>query len=155
MTASLVWCAEHNLGCGPNRPSPSTASDIYCVSWAAVGWASCTRPDRFRLIGPWPSRSCRLLPCWTPSRSLVSRTRPKPRRQIQHPNIVPVYAIGAERGVHYYAMQLIDDQPLDRAITQLRGDSDDAVSNSTTPAADVNTVRAPSSGAVGPPPVRS
>ena len=62
---------------------------------------------------------------------------------------------GGARGVHYYAMQLIDDQPLDRAITQLRGDSDDAVSNSTTPAADVNTVRAPSSGAVGPPPVRS
>ncbi len=42
--------------------------------------------------------------------------------QIQHPHIVPVYAIGAERGVHYYAMQLIDGQPLDRAIAQQRGD---------------------------------
>ncbi len=40
--------------------------------------------------------------------------------QLQHPNIVPVFAIGVERGVHYYAMRLIDGQPLDRAISQLR-----------------------------------
>ena len=40
--------------------------------------------------------------------------------QLQHPNIVPVYAVGAERGVHFYAMQFIDGQPLDRAIAQLR-----------------------------------
>jgi len=35
---------------------------------------------------------------------------------VQHPNIVPVFAIGVERGVHYYAMQYIDGQPLDRAM---------------------------------------
>jgi serine/threonine protein kinase/tetratricopeptide (TPR) repeat protein len=40
--------------------------------------------------------------------------------QLQHPNIVPVYAVGVERGVHYYAMQFIDGEPLDRAIAQLR-----------------------------------
>ena len=38
---------------------------------------------------------------------------------VQHPNIVPVFAIGVERGVHYYAMQFIDGQPLDRAIMEL------------------------------------
>ena len=40
--------------------------------------------------------------------------------QVQHPNIVPVFAIGVERGVHYYAMQFVDGQPLDRAIDELR-----------------------------------
>jgi tetratricopeptide (TPR) repeat protein/tRNA A-37 threonylcarbamoyl transferase component Bud32 len=40
--------------------------------------------------------------------------------QVQHPNIVPVFAIGVERGVHYYAMQLIDGRPLDQAISELR-----------------------------------
>jgi eukaryotic-like serine/threonine-protein kinase len=40
--------------------------------------------------------------------------------QLHHPNIVPVFAIGVERGVHYYAMQLINGQPLDRAIAELR-----------------------------------
>ncbi|MCL4204324.1 MAG: tetratricopeptide repeat protein [Pirellulaceae bacterium] len=41
--------------------------------------------------------------------------------QLQHPNIVPVFAVGAERGVHYYAMQFVDGQPLDRVIEELRG----------------------------------
>jgi serine/threonine protein kinase/tetratricopeptide (TPR) repeat protein len=39
--------------------------------------------------------------------------------QLHHPNIVPVFAIGVERGVHYYAMQFIDGQPLDRVIVDL------------------------------------
>lgn len=43
--------------------------------------------------------------------------------QIQHPNIVPVFAVGAERGVHYYAMRLIEGQPLDAIISELRLDS--------------------------------
>jgi serine/threonine protein kinase/Tfp pilus assembly protein PilF len=32
--------------------------------------------------------------------------------QLQHPNIVPVYAVGCERGVHYYVMQLVEGQTL-------------------------------------------
>ena len=31
-----------------------------------------------------------------------------------------MYAVGVERGVHYYAMQFIDGQPLDRAVDELR-----------------------------------
>ncbi|MCS6850308.1 MAG: serine/threonine protein kinase, partial [Gemmataceae bacterium] len=37
-----------------------------------------------------------------------------------HPHIVPVYAIGCERGVHYYAMQYIDGQPASALIRELR-----------------------------------
>src|SRR5205814_5197731 len=40
--------------------------------------------------------------------------------QLHHPNIVPVFAIGVERGVHFYAMQYIDGQSLDGAIEELR-----------------------------------
>jgi serine/threonine protein kinase/Flp pilus assembly protein TadD len=40
--------------------------------------------------------------------------------QLNHPNIVSVFAVGVERGVHYYAMQFIDGQPLDRALSELR-----------------------------------
>lgn len=32
--------------------------------------------------------------------------------QLHHNHIVPVYAVGCERGTHYYAMQLIDGQPI-------------------------------------------
>ena len=41
--------------------------------------------------------------------------------QLHHPHIVSVIAVGVERGVHYYAMQFIDGQSLDRAIAGLRG----------------------------------
>jgi serine/threonine protein kinase len=40
---------------------------------------------------------------------------------LHHTNIVPVYVVGCERGVHYYAMQLIDGQSLGEAIAALAG----------------------------------
>jgi len=40
--------------------------------------------------------------------------------QLHHPHIVPIYAVGCERGIHYYAMQFIEGQPLDRVIAELR-----------------------------------
>jgi eukaryotic-like serine/threonine-protein kinase len=39
---------------------------------------------------------------------------------LHHTNIVPVHAVGCERGVHYYAMQLIPGQTLADVIRQLR-----------------------------------
>ena len=39
--------------------------------------------------------------------------------QIQHANIVPIYGIGSDRGVHYYAMQFIDGLSLDLVIQEL------------------------------------
>jgi eukaryotic-like serine/threonine-protein kinase len=39
---------------------------------------------------------------------------------LNHPNIVPVYGVGNERGVHYYSMQFISGRPLDRLIQELR-----------------------------------
>ncbi len=39
---------------------------------------------------------------------------------LHHQNIVPVYAVGAERGVHYYAMQLIEGQNLAAVVESLR-----------------------------------
>src|SRR5579871_315542 len=41
--------------------------------------------------------------------------------QLHHTNIVPVHAVGCERGVHYYAMQLIEGQTLAAVIHELRG----------------------------------
>src|SRR5271166_5172092 len=36
--------------------------------------------------------------------------------RLHHQNIVPVYGVGCERGVHYYAMQFIDGQTLGALI---------------------------------------
>src|SRR5262249_38931519 len=40
--------------------------------------------------------------------------------QLQHPNIVPVYAVGCEHGVHYYAMRFIEGKTLRELIRELR-----------------------------------
>ncbi|HEX2972745.1 MAG TPA: serine/threonine-protein kinase [Tepidisphaeraceae bacterium] len=40
--------------------------------------------------------------------------------QLHHTNIVPVYAVGCERSVHYYAMQLIEGQSLADVIRDMR-----------------------------------
>jgi serine/threonine protein kinase len=39
---------------------------------------------------------------------------------LRHESIVPVHAVGCERGVHYYAMQFIDGQSLAHVIANLR-----------------------------------
>jgi tetratricopeptide (TPR) repeat protein len=39
---------------------------------------------------------------------------------LQHPHIVPVHAVGCERGVHYYAMQYVDGQSLAVVIRELK-----------------------------------
>lgn len=42
------------------------------------------------------------------------RREAKTAALLDHPNVVPVYAVGCERGINYYAMQLIEGKSLDR-----------------------------------------
>jgi tetratricopeptide (TPR) repeat protein len=42
---------------------------------------------------------------------------------LHHTNIVPVYGVGQERGVHYYAMQFIEGRTLADFIAQQRGEA--------------------------------
>ena len=39
---------------------------------------------------------------------------------LDHPNIVPIYSVGCERGVHYYAMQLIEGRTLAEVIADMK-----------------------------------
>jgi serine/threonine protein kinase len=48
------------------------------------------------------------------------KTEAQAAAQLHHSHIVPVYAVGCENGVHYYAMQLIDGQTLADAVAQMR-----------------------------------
>ncbi len=45
--------------------------------------------------------------------------------QLRHENIVPVYAVGCERGVHFYAMQFIEGRSLASLIAELRREQGD------------------------------
>jgi serine/threonine protein kinase len=44
---------------------------------------------------------------------------------LHHPNIVPIYSVGCERGVHYYAMQYVEGQSLAEILAALAGPGGD------------------------------
>ena len=73
--------------------------------------------------------------------------------RVEHPNIVPVYAVGHENGVHYYAMQLIDGQSLTKMLAELQPQGRASSVGTTAPghprahAAAENRARSVSSGA--------
>jgi serine/threonine protein kinase len=48
------------------------------------------------------------------------KTEAQAAAQLHHAHIVPVFAVGCDRGVHYYAMQFIDGQTLADLIRDLR-----------------------------------
>ncbi|MFG0290905.1 MAG: serine/threonine protein kinase [Rhodopirellula sp. JB044] len=52
---------------------------------------------------------------------------------IHHTNIVPVYAVGSDRGIHYYAMQMIDGSTLAELIESMRESNASATIDDTTP----------------------
>ena len=105
---------------GPSAPWPRWATSASSARSAAAAWASSTRPSRSRSTAAWPSRCCRLPPARTQASCSASRTRRGPPRRCDHTNIVPVYAVGDERGVHYYAMQFIRGQARPSADTDPR-----------------------------------
>jgi serine/threonine protein kinase/Tfp pilus assembly protein PilF len=55
-----------------------------------------------------------------PRRLQRFHTEAQAAAHLHHQNIVPVYAVGCERGVHYYAMQYIEGQTLATGIRDLR-----------------------------------
>lgn len=74
--------------------------------------------------------------------------------QLHHPNIVPVFSVGCERGVHYYAMQYVEGGSLDLVLKQLSeanspssdaqqlSEDDDTTQTTVEPPADRSTLRA-------------
>ena len=50
----------------------------------------------------------------------------KAAARLKHPNIVSVHSVGCERGVHYYAMELVDGESLTEVIRQIRESTADS-----------------------------
>ena len=70
--------------------------------------------------------------------------------QLHHTNIVPVFGVGADRGVHYYAMQLIQGQSLACLIEELGRSRRDTQSVSAVSSAVEQDAGQPSAASEGP-----
>ena len=51
------------------------------------------------------------------------KTEAQAAAQLHHQHIVPVYGVGCDRGIHFYAMQLIEGRSLSDVIRELRRES--------------------------------
>jgi hypothetical protein len=60
---------------------------------------------------------------WDEKQIARFRNEAQAAAQLHHPNIVPVFAVGQQRGVHFYAMQYIAGQSLGDVIRELRRES--------------------------------
>jgi hypothetical protein len=63
--------------------------------------------------------------------------------KLHHTNTVPIYATGEDRGVHYYAMELIDGPSLDDVIRKMRGANKAPGSSTTDTTIDPNSSALP------------
>ncbi len=68
------------------------------------------------------------------------QTEAQAAAQLHHANIVPVFSVGCERGVHFYAMQLIEGRTL-AAIIQERRELSELAPGSPRPSSDREYVR--------------
>ncbi len=82
------------------------------MSSAAAGWVSFTRPSRLR-SAEW-SRLKVLRFGVVADQDAMQRFQREAETvaRLHHTNIVPIFAVGCERGVHYYAMQYIAGRSL-------------------------------------------
>ena len=48
------------------------------------------------------------------------KTEARAAASLKHPNIVSVHQVGCERGIHYYAMELVDGKSLAEVVAQLK-----------------------------------
>ena len=106
------------------NPRSGWAISRSCARSAAGGWASSTKLASISL-----NRQV-ALKVLCAGLGLTDKAVQRFRREaeaaarLHHTNIVPIYATGEDKGIHYYAMELIAGPSLDHVIHQLRkGDS--------------------------------
>ena len=114
-----------SIGAGGDRKIAEPTDRRWVISassarWVAAEWASSTKPSR-RSLGR--RVALKVLPFGAaidPRRLARFRVESQAAALLHHPHIIPVYSVGSEGGVHYYAMQLIEGTTLAELIAELR-----------------------------------
>ena len=103
------------------RTSASRSATSACSARsAAAAWASSTRRCRLSLNRRVALKVLPFAATMDPRQLQRFHHEAQAAALLHHPNIVPVHGVGCERGVHYYAMQLIEGQSLAAVIDEMR-----------------------------------
>ena len=100
------------------------ATSASSARWAGAAWAWCTRRSRCRLRRRVALKVLPFAATMDPRHLRRFQNEAQAAACLHHTNIVPVYFVGCERGVHFYAMQFIDGQPLSELIRQMAQGAD-------------------------------
>ena len=104
----------------PRRTSATSAS---AARSAAAGWAWSTRREQISLGRRVALKVLPFAAMLDPRQLAAVPERGPAAAALHHPNIVGIYSVGCERGVHYYAMQYIEGRTLAEVIDELRASS--------------------------------
>ena len=128
LSASQVFSIERPL----DSSYPSARLGDYRILREVGRGAVCawwfTRPSRFRLAAKSPSRCSR-----SPRSNLIPGSRQRfqieaqAAAQLHHPHIVPIFSVGCDHEIHYYAMQFVEGRSLGAMLHELKRQRDDPV----------------------------
>ena len=86
----------------------------------AAEWESSTKPSRLSLDRRVALKVLPFAAAMDPRHLQRFKNEAQAAAHLHHTNIVPIFGVGCERGVHYYAMQFIDGRTLAAVIHQSR-----------------------------------
>ena len=86
------------------------------MSWGGVAWGWFIAHGRWALGGLWRSKILRDAAAASMLDEARFRAEASSAAQLDHPNIVPVYAVGDHEGQPYFLMRLIEGQSLSRRL---------------------------------------
>ncbi len=99
------------------------------------------RPSTRRLAVKWRSRYYRSRRYWMSDNYGDFKSKARTAAILRHPNIVRVHAVGCERTIHYYAMDLVEGQNLAEVARAIHRSGNQSPGHDTSPIALLSTQR--------------
>ena len=107
-SSKLAWQGSTSSTAPPacrRQSRPPWASFASCARSAGAAWASSMKPTKPRSNAGSPLKVLRFGVVADQEAMQRFRREAETVARLHHTNIVPIFAVGSDRGVHYYAMQ--------------------------------------------------
>ena len=116
------WDAAEPTGpaATPRGPCPGRLGDFRILREIGRGGMGIVYEAEQESLGRRVALKVLVGPALTPQQVRRFECEARSVARLHHTNIVPVFGVGQEHGIHYYAMQYISGQPLDGVLNEVR-----------------------------------